>query len=407
MFPSISFLVHTALANIARHKGRSFLTILSIIIGIATVIATIGIGRGAQEKIRSRLENIGTNALFLYAGGMNPRPGGQKTIPLTQEDAEFFRSFDNRIAKVSAEIRTKETTVVYKNKTAKVSLTGCEQETFSITKKELAGGRHFLAADLERAAPYAIIGPGVAQKLFGKINPIRKTVIIDERPFIVIGALKPKGGADTSFETNMEIFIPLSTCRRLLSKQRTRTVHTIMISLQGSCDMAQVERLLKRAMRARHQLSNGEPDDFTIYNQSSMIEAAQQSSQTFNLFLLIVASLSLLVGGLGVSNIMLVTVTERTREIGIRMALGASPRMIMAQFLTESMILCLVGGILGTLLGIAAPFTLAPLTGWTILISGKSVLLSVCATCLLGLIFGILPAYRAAHLVIVDALNNK
>ena len=407
MYHATAFLLNTALANIRRHKGRSFLTILSIIIGIATVIATIGIGSGAQEKIRSRLANIGTNALFLYPGGMSP-PSGNKKIPaLTEDDAAFFRSFDERILKVAGQIRTRDTDITYHNKTIKAPLVGCQPDALSISKKELAFGRYFLEADLQSASPYAIIGSSVAQKLFGRINPVSKHIIINERPFTIIGVLKPKGEASSFNDINGEIFIPLSTCRRQLYKHTTRIVHVIMLSLREGCDTTQVERLIKRAMRARHQISSGDPDDFSILNQSSMMQAAEQSSQTFNLFLLIVASLSLLVGGLGVSNIMLVTVTERTREIGIRMALGASPRMIMAQFLTESIILCLIGGLSGTLLGIATPLALAPLTGWTILISTQSVLVSVCATSLLGLVFGLLPAYRAAHLVIVDALNNK
>ena len=191
-----------------------------------------------------------------------------------------------------------------------------------------------------------------------------------------------------------------------MSNCRPEHVGNIIMSINPNADITQVERLIKRAMRARHQLASGDPDDFTIWNQSSMMDAAEKSSQTLNLLLLIIASLSLFVGGLGVSNIMLVTVKERTKEIGIRMALGASPTMILVQFLLESIFLCIIGGIIGVILGIGIPHLLTFFVNWHIVVSSSSIFLSVCSTSLIGLFFGYWPAHKASRLTIVTALQD-
>jgi len=403
------FLLSTAASNVSRHKGRSLLTVLSIIIGIATVIATLGIGRGAQEKIRRRLADLGTNSLILYPGSMGPRISGVKTPPLTDRDTLFLKSFDSRILKVAGTLRTKNTDIAFQNKKISAPLAGTEPDALAISKRTMLAGRNFVSADLECSAHYAILGSSAAKNLFANADPISKPISIDGRPFTVIGVLAPKENDSSFYDANLEVFLPLTTCRRLIDKHfaRSLTVHSIVISVDETADIAQVERLVKRAMRARHQLAAEDKDDFTIWNQSSMMQAAEQSSQTFNLFLLIVASLSLLVGGLGVSNIMLVTVTERTKEIGIRMALGASPAIILWQFLFESVLLCVLGGLIGTLLGLTTPFFLRFFTDWEVVISPLSILLSVGTTTLIGLVFGFWPARRAAHLTIVDALNEQ
>lgn len=406
MFQLPWFLVTTALSSLNRHRGRSLLTILSIIIGIATVIATIAIGRGAQEKIRSRLASIGTNALFVYPGSPGFANTAKKITPLTMQDIDFLRSFDTRITKVAGLCRYKDTDTTYQNKKATAPVAGIEPDSLAIGKRTLRLGRNFLAADLHTHATYAILGSDITKALFGQSNPLGKVITLEDKQCTVIGVLEHKENLNTFYNMNQEILLPLSTCKRLLGKHND-IVHTIVMSLDEEADATQVERLLRRTLRARHQLESSEPDDFTIWNQSSMMAAAEQSSQTFSLFLLIVASLSLFVGGLGVSNIMLVTVTERTREIGIRMALGASPATILAQFLIESTILCLIGGIIGTIVGIIIPSVLALFTDWNVVVSLNSILLSVCSTSVLGLFFGFWPARRASRLTIVDALNDQ
>lgn len=397
------FLARTAFTNLLRHKARSFLTILSIIIGIATVIATLAIGRGAQEKIRSRLAKMGTNALSLYAGAM----GNNRTTPklLTIYDVEFLRQFDTRITYVSGLSRMHEQSITYLNKSSSSPISGIEPNGFLISNRKLKNGRNFIPSDLYTNAPVAILGGGCAETLFGQSNPLNKVIFINKTPFKVIGVLESQESPYANYDINKEIYIPLSTCKRM-SNCRPEHVGNIIMSINPNADITQVERLIKRAMRARHQLASGDPDDFTIWNQSSMMDAAEKSSQTLNLLLLIIASLSLFVGGLGVSNIMLVTVKERTKEIGIRMALGASPTMILVQFLLESIFLCIIGGIIGVILGIGIPHLLTFFVNWHIVVSSSSIFLSVCSTSLIGLFFGYWPAHKASRLTIVTALQD-
>jgi len=406
MYTHAWFLLETAFSSLSRHKGRSLLTILSIIIGIATVIATLAIGRGAQEKIRDRITNLGTNFLAIYGGSPSFVQSTKGYLPLTTHDVEFLRSFDSRIDAACGVCRYGDAEATYQNKKATASIAGAEPDGLRISNRELSRGRNFIAADILTSAPYTILGAEIASSLFGASDPLGKAITIDQRKFTVIGVLKEKESSHTFHNINKELFLPLTTCKRLMGRHNN-IVHSIMLSIDKKADIHQVERLIKRALRARHRLEPKDPDDFTVFNQSSMIAAAEQSSQTFNLFLLIVASLSLLVGGLGVSNIMLVTVTERTREIGIRMALGASPTMILAQFLTESVILCVIGGLIGTLLGTTVPHIIALFTDWNVVVSLSSIVLSVLITTLIGLFFGFWPARRASKLTIVDALNDQ
>ncbi len=400
-----SFLTRTACTNLYRHKTRSFLTILSIIIGIATVIATLAIGRGAQEKIRSRLSKMGINALSIYPGAMHLNNSEIKK-QLTIYDVQFLRTFDTRIVRVSGLCRQKETPTTYLNKKINTPITGIEPDGLLITNRELKMGRNFLPSDMQTNAQVAILGSGCAESLFGYSNPLGKIIFINKTPFRVIGVLQHQESPYSFYDINKEIYLPLSTGKRMLGSNHS-IVHNIIMSVATSADMNQVERLIRRAMRARHQLDAKSPDDFTIWNQSSMMAAAEQSSQTLNLLLLIIASLSLFVGGLGVSNIMLVTVKERTKEIGIRMALGASPRAILIQFLLESILLCIIGGVIGVLLGIAIPHILSFFIQWQVVVSLSSIIWSVLSTSLIGLFFGYWPARRASRITIVTALQDN
>ena len=403
------FLARTALTNLLRHKARSLLTIISIIVGIATVIATLAIGRGAQEKIRSRLEKIGTNSLSIYTGSPSQYTGGKSSQApkrLNIYDVEFLRSFDPGIAYVSSLTRAHESTVTYRNKQTRSPLTGLEPEGLIISNRKIKLGRNFLPSDLQTTAAVAILGGACAEALFGQSNPLDKVIFIEKNPFKIIGVLESQESPYQYYDINKEIYLPHSTCKRI-SGYRPEYVQNIIMSIHPWADITQIERLIKRAMRARHQLGTNDPDDFTIWNQSSMMAAAEQSSETLNLLLLIIASLSLLVGGLGVSNIMLVTVKERTKEIGIRMALGASPLMILIQFLFESIFLCIIGGCIGVLLGICIPHVLAFFVNWNVVVSASSIFFSVLSTSLIGLFFGYWPAYKASRLTIVMALQDS
>ncbi len=408
MIRIIKFLIATSWTTITRNKSRSLLTIISIIIGIATVIATLAIGRGAQEKIRSRIASMGTNVLSLYAGNAafaKSSPAKSVAKP-TLRDVEFFRTLSPAIVAVSGLVRYKDITLTYRTKSTTAPLSGSQPEALIISNRRLAKGRMYQSHDLHTKAAVMVLGSKTAETLFGSHDPIGKIVRVENNPFTVIGVLAPVENHSNFYDNNNEVYFPLSTAKRLSGNTLNDSVHNIIFSIAADANIHVLEQLIRRVMRARHQLLPGTPDDFTIWNQSSMMAAAEESSSTFNLFLLIVASLSLLVGGLGVSNIMLVTVTERTQEIGIRMALGASPAIILAHFILEAIILCVIGGCIGALIGIATPHALAFFLQWPVVVTPLSVGMSIAATALIGLFFGFLPARRAARLTIVDALNS-
>lgn len=403
-----AFLVSTALANIIRHKIRSLLTIISIIIGIATVIATLAIGRGAQEKVRQKFESMGSNALSINPGSpqFTGMGNGRSCQSITEEDVAFLRSFDPRITHVAGFVRSKDVEFTYKNKKSSVPLTGTEPDALTIGNRTIKRGRNLLPGDLFTQAKVVVIGSEVAKELFGESDPVSKVVMIDKTPFTVVGVLTEKESPYAFYNVNKEAFMPLGTCKKMM-KMNGSAIHTVSVSIDKDTDIKQVERLLKRAFRARHKLEAGTPEDFTIWNLASMMAAAEQSSQTLSLLILIVASLSLFVGGLGVSNLMLVTVSERTREIGIRMALGASPAVILWQFLIESILLCGIGGMMGALLGIGASKLIAMFVGWNVVVTPYSILINILITSLIGLFFGFWPARRAAKLTVVQALHDQ
>lgn len=406
------FLVTTAWNSILRHKGRSLLTVLSIIVGIATVIATLAIGRGAQEKIKRRITRMGSNTLVVRTGnfmqnGATTLKKKKRTQWLTQDDAAF-------ITRTYSEVIASSGFCTYFDKlcttgTQKIStnVSCCEAPHLRASKRTIAYGRNFLPHDISQSQRVVILGSDAACNLFKATPPLGKTVHIDNHAFTVIGVLEPVDNLNAFRNRNMELFIPLTSGRRILGHLPGRCVHDISVQLRNDADTAAVERHIVRAMRARHNLERGAPDDFMVINQAKMSQAAEESSQTFNLFLLIVASLSLLVGGIGVSNIMLVSVTERTKEIGIRMALGASPTMVLVQFLIEAVMLCSLGGILGTLIGITVPHIVAYFTDWLVIVTPLSVVISVLVTMLLGLLFGFLPARKASRLNVVEALHDQ
>jgi putative ABC transport system permease protein len=381
---------------------------LSIIIGIATVIATLAIGRGAQEKIRARIASMGTNVLSLYAGNSTllSTVHAKSVTRLTLRDVEFFRTLDPAIVYVGGLSRYKDVTLQYRKKSTTAPLTGTQPNVLHITNRMLARGRSYQAYDLHKKAAVIVLGSKTAESLFGSHDPVGKVIRVENNPCIVIGVLQPIENHSSFYDSNNEVYMPLTTAKRFAGSGMNDYIQNIIFSIALDAPMNTAESLIRRVLRSRHQLTPGSPDDFTLWNQSSMMVAAEESSNTFNLFLLIVASLSLLVGGLGVSNIMLVTVTERTQEIGIRMALGASPGVILLQFILEAIILCLIGGCIGALLGIATPYLLAWFLKWPVVVTPFSVGISIIITAFIGLFFGFLPARRAARLTIVDALND-
>lgn len=405
------FLCSTAWRSLTQHKGRSLLTIISIIVGIAAVIATLAIGRGAQEKIRERISSMGSQVLVLHSFAF-PQSGG--TVPqkkrsklLKEDDINYLKTLCHDIKYVSGVCNTNDRLCTYRNRKIMAPFTICQSDFLTMTKRELAYGRLFSTYEDQYGGRVCILGAHAARDLFKATPPLGKSVMVDGAVLTVIGVLEPVENFQMFGDRNMGIFIPLATGRRIFTNLAPTEVRTLYIGGHETTNLSQLERTVRRVMRARHQLVSGDPDDFTIVNQAGMMAAAEQSGQVFNLFLLIVASLSLLVGGIGVSNIMLVSVTERTKEIGIRLALGAPPFLVLCQFLIESVMLCSAGGILGVFFGISVPYAVSIMTGWTVIVTTSSVVYSVLVTMLLGIVFGFWPARRAARMNVVEALHDR
>lgn len=407
-----AFLFGTAVRSLAQHKGRSLLTILSIIVGIAAVVATLAIGRGAEEKIKRRIAGMGSNMLFVHVGnnlntGATTQTKKKSTHWLRMKDLPFFQSLCPQITHISAIHNLPNKLVSHNNKRIIAPITGCAASYFHICSRKIALGRAFTTQDEAEHANVVVLGSDAALELFKGANPLGKMITIKKTPFTVIGVLKEAENFSSFRNKNMELYVPFSTSKRKLTKMSLDLVTGIAISVREVTDLEKVERSIRRALRSRHSLQPGEPDDFTMWNQQGMAQAAQESSKVFNLFLFIVASLSLLVGGIGVMNIMLVSVTERTKEIGIRMALGAPPPMILWQFLIESVLLCCIGGIIGIALGVSVPVLVASMTGWEVIVSPSSVLMALFITTLIGVFFGYWPARKASKLAIVEALIDR
>lgn len=406
------FLLTTALRSLAQHKGRSLLTIISIIVGIGAVIATLAIGRGAEEKIRRRIASMGRNFLLVYAGN-STRSGAttikkkKKTKWMTRSDVETFKQTCPEIKAISPVYYVNNKLVMAPQQKIITKIEGVAPAYFGIKSRKLAYGRLFTQQELQEHQNVVVLGSKASSTLFKATPPIGQSVTIKGLPFTVVGVLEKRENARTFSDVNLDIYIPETTCARKILKTDSWMVHGIVLSTYHASQMARIQRIIRRTLRHKHDLMPDDSDDFTIWNQASMAKAAQESSAVFNLFLLIVASLSLLVGGIGVMNIMLVSVTERTREIGVRMALGARPRIVLAQFLIEAVILCGIGGLIGIGVGIAAPVVISRFTGWLVIVSPFSVLLALCITTIIGMIFGYWPARKAAKLNVVEALLDR
>ena len=327
---------------------------------------------------------------------------------LCESDAHHFKLLCPDIKYISWTCSASDKIIEYKKRRIITTLRSCQSDHLRGGNMNIAYGRLFSTAEQKNRSRVCIIGSKAAEELFKAAPALGKVITIDKEPFTVIGVLKKMENFSAFYDRNLSIFIPLPIGRRLFHTTLPSTaIHTIHAVGYDTTNMHRLERSLRRALRVRHRLSKTDPDDFSIWNQAGMAAAAEQSSQTLNLFLLIVASLSLLVGGIGVSNIMLVSVTERTKEIGIRLAIGASPSMILAQFLIESIMLCGIGGILGIVLGVTAPYIVTLFTDWLVIITPLSIILSVLLTMVIGVVFGFLPARRAASMNVVEALYDR
>ena len=402
----------SALRALATNWLRSMLTMLGIIIGVAAVITMIAIGGGAQQRVEEQIKSLGTNIMLVLPGAQTTggvRMGAQTGQTLTEEDARAIAAEVPEVQAAAPSLRTG-TQVVAANANWSTTVMGTSADYLEVRDWPLAQGRNFEEAEQAGAGKVVLLGQTVARELFGDADPIDQTVRVRRVPMQVVGVLGRKGQNSMGQDQDDVIFVPLSTYRNRIqgmSAGRIKRVGAISVKVQEGQSMQDAADKIRELLRQRHRLQSGADDDFSIRNLTEMLQAQEESSRVMALLLAAVAGVSLVVGGIGIMNIMLVSVTERTREIGLRLAVGARARDILGQFLIEAVTLSLVGGAIGIVLGIVATWLIGSFAGWQVLLSAKSILLAVGFSAAVGVFFGFYPARRAAALLPIEALRHE
>ncbi|MEZ5542231.1 MAG: ABC transporter permease [Pseudomonadota bacterium] len=395
-----------ALRSLWRNKVRAMLTALGVIIGVGSVIAMLAVGAGAQQRIASQLESMGSSSLTVRSGSVTRggvRTGTGTTTTLTAADAEAIAGLPNVTGAVpsvrgSAQAR-------YSGSNWGTAIEGVTPDFVTVRNWPLAEGEFFSARQLQAADHVCVLGQTVARELFGLVSPVGKTIVIKGLACRVLGVLTGKGASAHGTDQDDTIVAPLTTVQRKLLG--IDYVHTIEIQTAGAEAASAAYTEVKRLLRLRHRLQSGQDDDFRIFNRAELAQTAATSASVFTWLLGSIASVSLLVGGIGIMNIMLVSVTERTREIGIRMALGARRRDILWQFLLEALVLSGAGGLLGVLFGVVTALTLGQLSQFQIDIKPWSVILAFSFAAVIGIFFGLHPARKASRLQPIEALRYE
>ncbi|MEK6287353.1 MAG: ABC transporter permease [Acidobacteriota bacterium] len=398
-----------AIRALGRNKMRSILTMLGIIIGVGAVIAMVGIGQGASASIQSQIANLGNNMLFVMSGSMNTggmRGGAGSSNTLTPEDAVAIELECPSVRAVSPGVRANGQLVFGNlNWVASSGIQGANEKFPDIRAWPVSRGEFFTEGDVRTAARVCVIGKTVADNVFADGDPIGQTMRIRNLPFRVIGVLSSKGQSAYGQDQDDTVIVPYTTAQK---KMLTIShIHQVMVSAISPAATFTAEKQITDLLRQRHKLGANQENDFFVRNLTDVAEAADQSSKIMTNLLASIAGVSLLVGGIGIMNIMLVSVTERTREIGIRMAIGARSAAIRRQFLIESITLSVVGGVLGILFGVGASIIISKTLGWPTLVSPVSIFASVIFSVLVGVAFGYYPARKAAGLDPIDALRYE
>ncbi|MBI2087679.1 MAG: ABC transporter permease [Deltaproteobacteria bacterium] len=396
-----------ALRALARNKLRSFLTMLGIIIGVGAVIAMVAIGEGAKALVRAQIASLGTNVLVIVPGtvtqgGVRTGFGGVRT--LSDSDAKAIMEEIPSVALASPALR-QVNQIVAGNLNWSTVVQGVAPEFQQIRDWQAEEGRFINQADVDGAAKVALIGKSVADNLFGNEDPIDAVIRIRKIPFRVIGVLGAKGQTGQGTDQDDVVMIPYTTMQKRI--MRITHVQSIVVSAVSAEKTQEAQQQITSLLRQRHRIQPDQDDDFFIRNLSDIAEAASNSAKVMAILLGSIASVSLLVGGIGIMNIMLVSVTERTREIGIRMAVGARSRDIMYQFLVEAVVMAASGGLIGILLGVGSSTVLNRVAQWPTLISPEIVALAFFFSAAVGVFFGFYPAQKAAHLDPIEALRYE
>ena len=404
--------LRTALEAMGTHRMRSALTVLGILIGIAAVILTVGLGIGAQQQVTAQVEALGTNLLIISPGSTTSttglRGGFGSASTLTQADAAALASavVAPDIAAVAPSTSSSQSLVAGASNWT-TSVVGTTPSWLSVRARTMSAGTFLTAADQASAASVVVLGATTAQELFGSTDVVGQTVTIAGTPYTVQGVLAPSGSTGSTNNDDTAV-IPLSTAQQRVSGGSSRTtVQTIYVQATSQAALPSAYQEANNELLALHGITNATAADFTITNQASLVTTAASVSKTLTVLLAGVAAISLLVGGIGVMNIMLVSVTERIREIGLRKALGARPALIRRQFLIEASLLGLTGGLIGAAVGIAGAKILPSLISNPVALSMPAIFGSITVALVIGLVFGVYPASRAAQLAPIDALRSE
>lgn len=400
-----------ALDALRINKMRSALTMLGIIIGVSAVIAMVAVGAGARVQVSKEIESMGSNLLLVLSGATTSggiRMGMGTEPTLTADDAKAIASELSNVVAFTSPIHSGTAQVVYGNQNWSTLVNGSMPEILDIREWAVTSGIAFTQKDIDGATKVALIGQTVAANLFGSEDPVGKIIRIKKIPFTVIGALAKKGLSPIGQDQDDAIYIPLTTAqKRVFGTKLPGSVRIIYIKATDKDVLNKAENDIKELLRQRHHIINGKEDDFTVRNLTEMMSASENASKIMTILLGAIASVSLIVGGIGIMNIMLVSVTERTREIGIRMAVGAKGRDILMQFLTEAVVLALLGGFIGILVGIAGSKIVTYMAEWQTLITSWSIILAFGFSSIIGIFFGFYPARRASMLDPVECLRYE
>lgn len=403
--------LRVAIAAMVSHKLRSFLTMLGIIIGVAAVIALVAVGQGAQAQIINQFQSLGSNLLVVTTAqnfSFSRQGVRENARELDNGDVDAIRGLATTVKYAAPEYNSN-ATIVFGGKTTNANISGVTADYASVRNWSVLGGRFIAPEDNDNLAMVVVLGQTVLQNIFGSTtaNPLGETVRINRQNYTVVGILKAKGTGGNTNQDNV-VFMPLRTAQLKLGGAGTTNVRSISLQVRSEKEMDLAQAQVTAILRSLHGLAATAEDDFTVQNQSDILDTVSQTAGTFTMLLGSIAAISLLVGGIGIMNIMLVSVTERTREVGLRKAVGAKRGDILFQFLIEAMVISVLGGFVGVLAGVGGAQIITPLMGFSrAVITPESVTLALVVSLGIGIFFGLYPANRAAALNPIEALRYE
>ena len=391
------------------NRLRTFLTMLGMVIGVSAVIIMLAVGQGAQQQVQASIASMGSNLFIILSGSTTSsgaRMGGGAAPTLTLADAQAIEELPQVVAAAPSSPGSAQ--LVYGSSNWSTQITGTTPSLLAVRDWRLAAGFPFTDSDIRAATRVALLGQTVKQNLFGDEDPVGKIIRIKNSPYVVLGVLAPKGQSLDGRDQDDTVLIPVTTAqRKLFGSQFAGTVRFIMAQAEFAEAMPAVEKSINELLRQRHRIRQGADNDFTVRNLTAMANTAAETTEIMSLMLGAIASISLLVGGIGIMNIMLVSVTERTREIGIRMAIGARGKDILLQFLLEAIIISIVGCLIGVIIGVGGALVVSKVSGMEVLVTMTSIITAFVVAAAVGIFFGWYPARKAAMLRPIDALRYQ